>query len=412
MIVVQAPFEPPYTNRPAGVPGEPMRLPTTSRVGVPAAATSSPGWSPPLRPSPLESRTRPRGRARFGTGLLAGMALTGAAVGGGYAIGHDSSTNSASTSGAAVAMQTVSAEIPPGSAIGALVAAARPSIVSVHQTITQTTPDGSRTGTAAGTGFVLSADGYVVTNNHVIAEGDSTVVTFDDGTSEEATVVAADPTHDLAVLKVNRTDLTPLAIGSSDDLELGDPLVAVGYALDLHGEPSVTAGILSAKDRTITEENGEQLVNLLQTDTAINPGNSGGPLLNNQGQVVGINTAIAGQAQNIGFAIAITPVQHVIDSLRSGSVPDRALMGVTSQPSTDSSVRGAEVVEIADGTGAAASDLRVGDVITDVDGESISDPSALGAAIATHQPGDEITVTVDRNGTTKDVTITLGVKPT
>ena len=98
----------------------------------------------------------------------------------------------------------------------------------------------------------------------------------------------------------------------------------------------MTAGILSAKDRTITEENGEQLVNLLQTDTAINPGNSGGPLLNGRGEVVGINTAIAGQAQNIGFAIAITPVMDVIDSLQSGTVPDRALMGVTTQPATES----------------------------------------------------------------------------
>ena len=217
--------------------------------------------------------------------------------------------------------------------------------MSVHQTVTQTGPQGTVSGQAAGTGFVLSADGYIVTNNHVIAEGSETTVTFDDGTSEPAEIVAADPSRDLAVLRVDRTDLTPLAIGNSDDLQLGEQLVAVGYALDLDGEPSVTAGILSAKERTITEENGEQLVNLLQTDTAINPGNSGGPLLNRQGEVVGINTAIAGQAQNIGFAIAITPVMHVIDSLRDGTVPERALMGVSTQPST-TSVGGAEVVEI------------------------------------------------------------------
>ena len=169
------------------------------------------------------------------------------------------------------------------------------------------------------------------------------------------------------MLKVERTDLQPLAIGNSDDLQLGDQLIAVGYALDLKGEPSVTAGILSAKNRTITEENGEQLVNLLQTDTAINPGNSGGPLLNSRGEVVGINTAIAGQAQNIGFAIAITPVMDVIGSLQSGTVPDRALMGVTTQPVGDG--QGAEIVEIAPGSGAADSDLAVGDVVTAVDGD-------------------------------------------
>ena len=187
--------------------------------------------------------------------------------------------------------------------ISDLVDAVRPSVVSVRQEVTQTDPLGQTArGQAAGTGFVLSADGYIVTNNHVIAEGDSPVVTFADGTTEPATIVAGDPSRDLAVLKVDRTDLVPLAVGDSDELRLGDQLIAVGYALDLNGEPSVTAGILSAKNRTITEENGAQLVNLLQTDTAINPGNSGGPLLNGRGEVVGINTAIAGGAQNIGFA--------------------------------------------------------------------------------------------------------------
>ncbi len=398
---METPFEPPYANRPAGPP----------RASAVPQRTGN-GWSPP---QPVgRGPARPRGRARFGAGILVGVALTGAAVGG-YAIGQDSpsdTTSAPATSVDGTATESVSASLPAGSGISQLVKAARPSIVSVHQSITQSTPLGTQTGTAAGTGFVLSSDGYIVTNNHVIADGSDTTVTFDDGTSESATVVAADPSHDLAVLKVERTDLTALAIGNSDDLQLGDPLVAVGYALDLHGEPSVTAGILSAKERTITEENGEQLVNLLQTDTAINPGNSGGPLLNANGEVVGINTAIAGQAQNIGFAIAITPVQHVIDSLRAGSVPDRALMGVKSQDSTNPEVPGAEIVEISDGTGAAASDLEVGDIVTKVDSDTISDPQSLGAVVAKHQPGDKVTITVDRNGQTKQISLTLGTKPT
>ena len=333
--------------------------------------------------------------------------MTAAALGG-YVVGQDANDSPAAVSAPGVAAQTVSVD---GGSIAALVHAARPSIVSVHQTVTQSSPIGGQLqGTAAGTGFVLSADGYIVTNNHVVAEGDDTTITFSDGSEESATIVAADPTRDLAVLKVDRNDLQPLAVGNSDDLQLGDQLIAVGYALDLNGEPSVTAGILSAKDRTITEENGEQLVNLLQTDTAINPGNSGGPLLNGRGEVVGINTAIAGQAQNIGFAIAITPVMDVIDSLQSGTVPDRALMGVTTQPAADG--KGAEIVEIAPGSGAADSDLRVGDVVVALDGEPIDQPADLGVAIAKRQPGDEVTVTVDRNGTTVDVTLTLGKKPT
>ena len=265
-------------------------------------------------------------------------------------------------------------------------------------------------GQGSGTGFVLSADGYIVTNNHVVDGGGDTVVTFADGTNEPATIVAGDPSRDLAVLRVDRDDLVPLAVGDSDDLRLGDQLVAVGYALGLNGEPSVTAGILSAKNRTITAENGVQLVNLLQTDTAINPGNSGGPLLNERGEVVGINTAIAGGAENIGFAIAITPVMDVIDSLRDGSVPDRALMGVTTQPTGEG--LGVEIVEIADGSGAADSTLQVGDVIVAVDDTDITDPTSLGAAIATYQPGDTITVTVERNGTTQDIAVTLGTRPT
>jgi putative serine protease PepD len=157
-------------------------------------------------------------------------------------------------------------------------------------------------------------------------------------------------------------------------------------------------------------ENGAQLVNLLQTDTAINPGNSGGPLLNGSGEVVGINTAIAGRGQNIGFAIAITPVMDVIEQLRGGTVPDRALMGVTTQPTGEG--LGVEVIEIAEGSGAADSSLRVGDVIVAVDDTDITDSTSLGAAIAVYQPGDTITVSVDRNGTTQDIAVILGTRPT
>ncbi len=336
---------------------------------------------------------------RFGAGVLVGMALTGAAVGG-YAVGQDTSESVAAPAAVpSVAAQPVSVE---GGSIADLVAAVRPSVVSVTQS--------TAGGLGSGTGFVLSTDGYIVTNNHVVEGGGQTEVTFADGTAEAATIIAGDPSRDLAVLRVDRDDLVPLAVGDSDDLRLGDPLIAVGYALGLNGEPSVTAGILSAKNRTITAENGVQLVNLLQTDTAINPGNSGGPLLNARGEVVGINTAIAGGAENIGFAIAITPVMDVIDSLRDGSVPDRALMGVTTQPTGEG--LGVEIVEIADGSGAADSSLRVGDVIVAVDDGEITDPTSLGAAVATYQPGDTVTVTVERNGTTQDVAVTLGTRPT
>ncbi len=388
---------------PATNPAHPFatRSPDASAPATPPVAGPT-AWSPP---PPVESGpSRPRGAAKFGAGILVGAAVTAAAIGG-YVAGQDS-TPAAETSASAVSAQPVSST---SGSIADLVEGARPSIVSVRQQVAGPM-GGTGQGQAAGTGFVLSADGYIVTNNHVIAEGDDTTVTFADGSEEPATIVAGDPSRDLAVLKVDRTDLVPLAVGDSDDLRLGDQLIAVGYALDLNGEPSVTSGILSAKNRSITEETGANLVNLLQTDTAINPGNSGGPLLNSRGEVVGINTAIAGQAQNIGFAIAITPVMDVIDELRAGTVPDRALMGVTTQPSEDN--RGAEIVEFAEGSGAADSDLEVGDLITAVDDEKITDPESLGAAIATYQPGDEVTVTFERDGRTATTTIVLGTKPT
>ena len=347
--------------------------------------------------------------------MLAGVALTAAAVGG-YALGTadddgDAATvtaDDAETTGKADA-EPVSIDLGAGATIAELVAAVRPSIVSVHQDVVQSGPLGGVQGTAAGTGWVLSADGFIVTNAHVVSEGDSPVVTFSDGSSEPAEIVAADDSRDLAVLHVDRDDLTPLAIGDSDALELGDPLIAIGYALDLNGEPSVTSGILSAKERSISTGRNTQLVDLLQTDAAINPGNSGGPLLNSRGEVVGINTAIAGEAQNIGFAIAITPAMDVIDALRGGTVPERALMGVTTTPRRDGG-DGAEVVEITPGTGAAASDLRVGDVIVAVDGDDIDDPTDLGTAIARRQPGDEIEVTVDRGGDPTELTVVLGAR--
>ena len=403
------PSTPPYTNRPSSIPGEPLGHSSTMTMNIDVASppppTSTPGWEPPTPAGPLPRPSRQR--ARFGAGVLVGMAVTGAALGG-FVVGQDSSTPVASPT-KSTTVPALPVSVSTGS-IGDLVEAARPSVVSVRQEVTQTGPLGTSQGQAAGTGFVLSADGYIVTNNHVIADGDSPIVTFADGTSEPATIVAGDPSRDLAVLRVDRADLVPLAVGDSDELRLGDQLIAVGYALDLNGEPSVTAGILSAKNRTITEENGAQLVNLLQTDTAINPGNSGGPLLNGRGEVVGINTAIAGQAQNIGFAIAITPVMDVIDSLRGGSVPDRALMGVTTQPTGEG--LGVEVIEIAEGSGAADSSLRVGDVIVAVDDTDITDPTSLGAAIAGYQPGDTVTVTAERNGSTQEISVTLGTRPT
>jgi S1-C subfamily serine protease len=175
-----------------------------------------------------------------------------------------------------------------------------------------------RSTAAAGSGFIVSDQGFVVTNNHVV-EGASTItVTFADGTTENATVVGTDPTHDIAVLKIaDIHGATPLTLGDTTSLEVGDEVLAIGNSLDLGDSPTVTLGIVSAKDRTIQTDT-ETLQGLIQTDAAINPGNSGGPLVNAAGQVVGINTAGVQGANNVGFAIDINTVKSVITQLEQG----------------------------------------------------------------------------------------------
>ena len=255
---------------------------------------------------------------------------------------------------------------------------------------------------------MLTADGYIVTNNHVLDGATNITVDFHDGSTVTAKIVAADPNSDLAVLKVERTGLTPLPLGSSSSLEVGDQLVAIGNALDLSGGPTVTTGIVSATGRSLTEENGTTLTDMIQTDTAINPGNSGGPLLDMAGQVVGINTAVAGQAQNIGFAISIDHAKSLIEQLQRGDVPAHALLGVTTQQAQDG--KGVEVAQVDPGSAADKAGLQEGDVITKVDDTVIDGPDTLGGVIAGHNPGDKVSVTFTRDGASQTVDATLGTK--
>ncbi len=290
---------------------------------------------PPPPPPPGTTPHRPAaGRGRFLTGIALGAAV-GAIVAAAIVLvaDDDPPQSPPQASGPAQPAAAPAATGQTGNGIEDLAANAERSIVSIHDSIAHTDIFGRRVeGQAAGTGFVFSSDGYIVTNNHVIDGATDITADFSDGRSESADVVAADPSSDLAVLKVDRTNLVALPLGDSDALRVGDQVVAIGNALDLSGEPTVTTGIVSATGRSLAEPNGEHLANLLQTDTAINPGNSGGPLLNMQGQVVGINTAIAGQAQNIGFAIAMSPAKAHLDQLRSGQVPEHALLGVSTEP--------------------------------------------------------------------------------
>ena len=274
----------------------------------------------------------------------------------------------------------------------------------------------------AGTGVVLSADGLIMTNAHVIAQSDGITVRAFDGAEYEATLVGSEPSNDLAVIKVDGADeMVPAELGSSEALLVGEPVIAIGNALNLGGQPSVTTGIVSATNRTIDGPDG-RLSDLIQTDAAINPGNSGGPLVDSSGAVVGINTAIIENSQNIGFSIAIDSAKPIIDDIQQGNgeiTPDTPRLGVTTIPvdTVADEVReqfniesdeGAFVVDVVPESGAAAAGLEQGDVILLVDGEEITSNEQLGDIVRDHAPGDTIEIVIERDGEEQTLTAEIG----
>jgi len=304
-----------------------------------------------------------------------------------------------------------------------IVTAVGPSVVSVQTrslglgTFLQAVPQ-----EGAGSGFVLSPDGVIVTNNHVVEGATTITVTLADGRKLDARVLGRDSNADLAVLKVDASGLPAVKLGRSDALVVGDSVVAIGNALALDGGPTVTQGIVSALDRTISagdqtgQGTSETLRHVLQTDAAINPGNSGGPLLNAAGEVVGINTAVAGDAQNIGFALAIDKALPIINTLKTGQTPEQPFLGLSTVTLTPGIQRqlgldvskGAVVASVTPGSGAELAGLAQGDVITRVDGRDVQSADDVSAAVGDHKPGDQIDITVDRGGSTRTVTAKIG----
>ncbi len=292
-----------------------------------------------------------------------------------------------------------------------------PSVVSV-----QTTSEIIDGQAGAGTGIILTADGLALTNAHVVAGLPSIEVGLFDGSRAPATLVGSFPDEDIALIQIEgRTDLIPAELGSSDGLQVGEEVIAIGNALNLGGRPTVTRGIVSALDRRLAAE-GISLDGLIQTDAAINPGNSGGPLVNAAGQVVGVNTAIIGDAQNIGFSIAIDGVKPLIDEIRNGGGAvrgDQAFLGVnTTDVATEAPAlleqygitldEGAFVRSVVDDSGAAEAGVQAGDVVVAVNGQDTPDSASVGAIIRELDAGDEITITVVRGGQTIELAATLG----
>lgn len=267
-----------------------------------------------------------------------------------------------------------------------------------------------------GSGFLVSADGYIVTNNHVVAEADVINVTLDErngkGRHFKATLIGSDEETDLALLKVESREPLPfLVFGNSDALKVGQWLLAIGNPFGL--DHTVTCGILSAKGRNIRSGPFD---NFLQTDASINPGNSGGPLLNMEGQVVGINTAIIASGQGIGFAIPSNMAAKIIDQIKDGKKISRGWIGVTIQDVDENSAKalglkdaaGALIGNVMENEPAHKAGVLDGDVIIAVDKKNIEDSAALLRTIADKAPGSTAVLTIWRDGKAQDITVTLG----
>lgn len=283
-----------------------------------------------------------------------------------------------------------------------------PSVVTISAIVRS--PFG--TGESVGTGVVVSSDGEILTNAHVVDGATEVRVRFAGDTEPTAAkIVAADAANDLALLHVDTdADLTPVTFADPDDIRVGDEVMAIGYALDLDGDPTVTTGIVSAQNRTMPADDGA-LDGLIQTDAAISSGNSGGPLVNAVGEVVGINTAvIRGDAElaatNVGFAIGSAEVQRVLEQLRSGEERREGLIGLTTRERTDGG-QGAVVAEVIPGGPADEAGIRPGDIVVGIDGAAVTGASGLVAAIRDHEPGDEVPLVLVRDGEQVTVTAVL-----
>ncbi|MDN5767596.1 MAG: trypsin-like peptidase domain-containing protein [Humibacillus sp.] len=427
-----------YWNTPTGDPQDP------SYAGYPGQ-TPTP---PPPPPSGKGQKGEPRPRRRLAE--TAGVALLAAvlASGGTYALTQTSNNGSAvavqssstTANPAANTSPTVSQSNAAAPDWSAVAKAVSPSVVSINVTTQQ--------GGDAGSGVVFDASGHILTNNHVVADAAGNnqatlTVTLADGTTYAATIVGTDPSTDLAIIKLTNgpSDLTPITLGDSSALSVGDPVMAIGNPLGLSG--TVTTGIVSALNRPVSTGPAEQapqdgqgpqgnqtqsdavVTNAIQTSAAINPGNSGGALVNGKGELVGINSSIASLGQSssgsqsgnigIGFAIPIKEAKSIANQLITSGKAEHAFLGVSSRDTTitDGSAKraGAQIVSVVSGTPAAKAGLKVGDVITEVNGEPVDSAIALVGQVRELAAGDQAQLTVFRGGAKQTIDVTLAVKP-
>ncbi len=364
-----------------------------------------------------------RGRGGLVAAVLVAALVAGGLGGGlGYTLARENDSGGSTTVSAGTTGGNVKRD--PGT-VAAVVAAALPSTVTI-----EAASSSGEGGT--GTGFVFDKQGHIVTNNHVVAEavdGGNLSATFPDGKKYEAEVVGNAQGYDVAVIKLKNapSDLKPLTLGNSDDVAVGDSTIAIGAPFGL--SDTVTTGIISAKNRPVASSDGSgskaSYMSALQTDASINPGNSGGPLLDAQGNVIGINSAIqstsnggfgTGQAGSIGlgFAIPINQAKYVAQELIENGKPVYAKIGAS--VSLEDTTNGAKITEqgvggtepVDPGGPADKAGLKPGDVITKLDDRVIDSGPTLIGEIWTHKPGDEVTITYERGGKERTTELTLG----
>lgn len=311
--------------------------------------------------------------------------------------------------------------------ISDVVSKVAPSVVSIVTTQTSSSPfSGAAQEQSAGTGIVVSKDGYIMTNHHVVGNASTATVVLADGTSyDKVKVVGSDPLNDVAFLKISNVSNLPTAeLGDSSTLRIGQQLVAIGNSLGQY-QNTVTDGILSGTGRSVQASDGngsssENLSDLLQTNAAINPGNSGGPLLNLSGQVIGMNTAVAQDAQGIGFAIPIDATKGLLKSVLAGNGIQRSFLGVQYQPITADVAKsynlpvkeGAYVYAdngsaVQSGSPADKAGIKNKDIITKIDGQKIGSAGGLSTIISEYTPGETVQLTILRGGQTMTVSVTL-----
>lgn len=385
--------------------GPPMQLPPGPpyHLGAPVTPPPVAGGVPPTPPP------RPRPPTWWGVAAVAvSCTLVAGLLGGalGATVFDDDGDGSTGSPPIAAPIGSAGAASPNSvaSSVQGIVAKVQPAVVSIR------TGSGARG--AAGTGVLLTPDGDVLTNAHVV-EGSPNVRVLVGGESQArpAKVVGADDSEDLALLRVEGGKGMPVAeLGRSADVQVGEDVVAIGNALGLGGSPTVTRGIVSALNRSVSSING-----LIQTDAAINPGNSGGPLVNAAGQVIAINTASAGArgggAENIGFAIPIDRARGVVERLRKGEkAPPTGYLGVATSEADDGSA-GAQVREVVPDSPASSAGLAPGDVISAVGGEPVATSGEMAAAIRQRRPGDQVDIAYRRGQETRTARVTLTARP-